>query len=96
MGASPTVTKKVVGVFVRFRRFSYLWDCDYAMKHCIILRPSFPCLWIVKKNFIGNAMESIHSVVNGLVFEIDGFIEAYKAKYSNFIIILTGGDADFG
>jgi type III pantothenate kinase len=33
--------------------------------------------------------------VNGLVFEIDGFIEAYKAKYSNFIIILTGGDADF-
>jgi type III pantothenate kinase len=37
-------------------------------------------------------MESIHSVVNGLVFEIDGFIEAYKAKYSNFIIILTGGD----
>jgi type III pantothenate kinase len=34
--------------------------------------------------------------VNGLVFEIDGFIEAYKAKYSNFIIILTGGDADFG
>jgi type III pantothenate kinase len=33
--------------------------------------------------------------VNGLVFEIDGFIEAYKAK-SNFIIILTGGDADFG
>jgi type III pantothenate kinase len=40
--------------------------------------------------------ESIHSgVVNGLVFEIDGFIEAYKAKYSNFIIILTGGDADF-
>ena len=49
------------------------------------------------KNFIGNATtESIHSgVVNGLVFEIDGFIEAYKAKYSNFIIILTGGDADF-
>jgi type III pantothenate kinase len=40
--------------------------------------------------------ESIHSgVVNGLVFEIDSFIADYKALYSNFIIILTGGDAEF-
>jgi type III pantothenate kinase len=40
--------------------------------------------------------ESIHSgVVNGLVCEIDGFINQYKAQYSNFIIILTGGDSDF-
>jgi type III pantothenate kinase len=40
--------------------------------------------------------ESIHSgVVNGLVYEIDGFIEDYKVLYSNFIIILTGGDTDF-
>ncbi len=40
--------------------------------------------------------ESIHSgVVNGLICEIDGFINQYKAQYSNFIIILTGGDTDF-
>jgi len=40
--------------------------------------------------------ESIHSgVVNGLVCEIDGFINQYKAQYSNFIIILTGGDTEF-
>jgi len=40
--------------------------------------------------------ESIHSgVVNGLVYEIDGFINQYKEQYSNFIIILTGGDTDF-
>jgi type III pantothenate kinase len=40
--------------------------------------------------------ESIHSgVVNGFVYEIDGFIDEYKALYSNFIIILTGGDTDF-
>ncbi|MGA9637156.1 type III pantothenate kinase [Flavobacterium sp.] len=40
--------------------------------------------------------ESIHSgVVNGLVFEIDGFIEKYKQLSLNFIIILTGGDTDF-
>jgi type III pantothenate kinase len=40
--------------------------------------------------------ESIHSgVVNGLIFEIDSFIADYKALYSNFIIILTGGDTEF-
>jgi type III pantothenate kinase len=49
------------------------------------------------KYFIGNSTsESIHSgVVNGLVYEIEGFINQYKAQYSNFIIILTGGDTDF-
>ena len=49
------------------------------------------------KHFIGNSTsESIHSgVVNGLAHEIDGFITQYKEKYSNFIIILTGGDTDF-
>jgi len=40
--------------------------------------------------------ESIHSgVINGLVFEIEGFIDEYKALYPNFIIILTGGDTEF-
>ena len=49
------------------------------------------------KTFIGDStVNAIHSgVVNGLVYEIDGFIEEFKAKYSKFIIILTGGDADF-
>ena len=48
-------------------------------------------------HFIGKSTaESIHSgVVNGLVYEIDGFINEYKSQYSNFIIILTGGDTDF-
>ncbi|NNT70685.1 type III pantothenate kinase [Flavobacterium sp. IMCC34852] len=49
------------------------------------------------ENFIGNTtQESIHSgVVNGITLEIDGFIEQYKAQYAKFIIILTGGDAEF-
>ena len=39
---------------------------------------------------------SIHSgVVNGAVNEIDGFIDSYRGGAQNFIIILTGGDADF-
>jgi type III pantothenate kinase len=49
------------------------------------------------ENTIGNStQQSIHSgVVNGVTLEIDGFIEEYKAQYAKFIIILTGGDADF-
>ena len=40
--------------------------------------------------------QSIHSgVVNGLICEIDGFIERYKQQNENFTIILTGGDAVF-
>jgi len=47
--------------------------------------------------FIGKSTnESIHSgVVNGFIYEIDGFIDEYKAKFPNFIIILTGGDSEF-
>ncbi|RYZ33500.1 MAG: type III pantothenate kinase, partial [Sphingobacteriales bacterium] len=51
----------------------------------------------VPDDFIGNSTaESIHSgVVNGAVAEIDGFIDSYRKRYPNFIIILTGGDALF-
>ena len=49
------------------------------------------------ESYIGNSTkESIHSgIVNGFVYEIDGFIDEYRANFSNFIIILTGGDAEF-
>ncbi|QBN18887.1 type III pantothenate kinase [Flavobacterium nackdongense] len=49
------------------------------------------------KHFIGKSTsESIHSgVVNGLVYEIEGYINELKSQYSKFIIILTGGDTVF-
>jgi type III pantothenate kinase len=49
------------------------------------------------ENVVGNSTkESMHSgVVNGLTFEIDGYIDALKSQNENFIIILTGGDANF-
>jgi type III pantothenate kinase len=56
-----------------------------------------PLLTLENPNhFIGNSTsQSIHSgVVNGLVFEIDGFIEEFKTQFSKFIIILTGGDSE--
>ncbi|HLO73907.1 MAG TPA: type III pantothenate kinase [Flavobacterium sp.] len=48
-------------------------------------------------NFIGDSTNnSIHSgVINGLCFEIDGFISQYYLKYQDLTVILTGGDADF-
>ena len=48
-------------------------------------------------NITGNSTkESIHSgVVNGVGFEIDGFIDSYRLIHQNIIIILTGGDSDF-
>jgi type III pantothenate kinase len=49
------------------------------------------------KSFIGNSTEeSIHTgVFSGVIHEIDGFIEEYRTQYAKFIIILTGGDAEF-
>jgi len=46
---------------------------------------------------IGNStMQSIHSgIVNGIAFELDGFISSILDRNDNFIIILTGGDAEF-
>lgn len=47
--------------------------------------------------FIGNSTDnSIHSgVINGLTYEIDGFISQYFLKYQDLTVILTGGDAEF-
>ena len=49
------------------------------------------------KLLIGNSTTtSIHSgVINGVLYEIDGFIDAYRKNYNNLTVILTGGDAHF-
>ncbi len=49
------------------------------------------------ESYIGDTTaQAIHSgVVNGFVYEVDGFIDEYRTNFSNFIIILTGGDTDF-
>lgn len=49
------------------------------------------------ESYIANTTaQAMHSgVVNGFVYEIDGFIDEYRTNFSNFIIILTGGDTEF-
>lgn len=34
-------------------------------------------------------------VIAGITYEIDGFIDAYASKYSNFNVVLTGGDTTY-
>ena len=34
-------------------------------------------------------------MVNGLLYEIEGFISQYSLKFQDLTIILTGGDAEF-
>jgi len=46
-------------------------------------------------NFLGtDTFGSLSSgVMNGIGYEIDGFITAYRARFENLIVLLTGGDA---
>lgn len=43
-----------------------------------------------------NTANSIHAgIINGVLFELNGFIKAYDKKYKNLTVILTGGDIHF-
>ena len=46
---------------------------------------------------LGNSTQSAITagVQNGLIFEIDGYIDTLKKQYPELHIIITGGDADF-
>ena len=47
--------------------------------------------------FIGTSTESAirAGVVNGIVFEMDGYIDALKSKYGDIFVFLTGGHANY-
>lgn len=56
-----------------------------------LLEPNNPNLYIGK-----NTATSIHSgIVNGVLYEIDGYISEYKKNYDDLTVILTGGDVHF-
>lgn len=41
------------------------------------------------------ATNILSGVIKGMAFEIDGFIDAYQARYGNFNVLLTGGDLPY-
>lgn len=51
----------------------------------------------IPQNLTGNSTQtSIHSgVINGVTFEVDGIIDAYKQENRDLTVILTGGNAHF-
>lgn len=60
-------------------------------KNLPLLEPESPLISIGT-----DTKEAIHSgVLQGVVFEIEGFIRMYHEKYPNLTVILTGGDAEF-
>jgi type III pantothenate kinase len=64
----------------------------------VLFHPVFPLLETNNPNlYIGNnTTTSIHSgVVNGVLYEIDGYISMYRKNYDNLTVILTGGDVHF-
>jgi len=56
-----------------------------------LLYPEMP------ESYIGNTTNlAMHSgVVNGLLYEVEGFISQYSEQYQDLKVILTGGDAEF-
>ncbi|MBN1596759.1 MAG: type III pantothenate kinase [Bacteroidales bacterium] len=48
-------------------------------------------------NFLGNTTEEaiINGVQNGLIFELNGYIETLISDHPELVVILTGGDAQF-
>lgn len=56
-----------------------------------LLEPADDFLLLAK-----NTKQAVLSgVINGMIFEIDGYIDSLKDKYKGLITILTGGDANF-
>ena len=49
------------------------------------------------QSFLGATSEEsiLFGVVNGICYEIDGFIEDYIVNFENIIVLITGGDALF-
>jgi type III pantothenate kinase len=37
----------------------------------------------------------LSGVIKGMAYEIDGFVDAYRARYENFNVLLTGGDLPY-
>lgn len=48
-------------------------------------------------NLIGTSTERaiLNGVINGIIFEVDGYISRFGDKYSDLRIIFTGGDGNF-
>ena len=49
------------------------------------------------QDLIGHSTEEsiLSGAINGAIKEVDGTIDAYKKRYPDTIVVITGGDASF-
>ncbi|MBC7451722.1 MAG: type III pantothenate kinase [Cytophagales bacterium] len=54
-----------------------------------------PYVPLDQEQLTGNSTQSsiLSGVINGMLYEIEGFINAYQNKYGNLIVLITGGNA---
>jgi type III pantothenate kinase len=73
------------GIGIRFKSLN-----KYTNRLPLLERPESPPL-------LGSSTrEAIQSgIVNGLLFEMDGFIDAFSKEYPKLQVVLTGGDAKY-
>ncbi|MEP7196991.1 MAG: type III pantothenate kinase [Saprospiraceae bacterium] len=52
---------------------------------------------LVNPGSLGTSTESAlqHGVINGIIYELEGYYNELSAKYENLQCVMTGGDADF-
>ncbi len=73
-------------------KMRYLALHNFTAKLPLLTRETFE----IENSPAKTTVENIHlGVVQGIVFEIDGFINQYKNDFSNLTVIFTGGDAEF-
>jgi type III pantothenate kinase len=75
------------GIKMRFR----------ALEHFTARLPLIDTFDIKSIPLTGNSTETsiLSGVLNGVIHEMDGFIEQYKSLYKDLTVLITGGDADF-
>jgi len=63
-----------------------------ALHHFTAKLPYIP---VEQEELTGHSTKAsiISGVINGITFEINGFIEAYQNKYVDLIVLMTGGNA---
>lgn len=74
-----------LGLSMRYKALNY-YTCKLPL---LEKQDEYPLIGTNSKDSI------ISGIQNGLIFEIDGFIDKLKKKHSDLKIILTGGDAFF-
>jgi type III pantothenate kinase len=66
-----------------------------SLNHYTALLPLVPPNADVPLIGYDTATNILSGVIKGMALEMDGFIDEYQARYTNFNVLLTGGDLPY-